>query len=64
MVKDGLDSIGCEMDVKDLAEILWEKMVQMEEEEEGVTTESRLVASYPHMPGNRRGALNRNRALD
>jgi len=47
-----------------LAEILWEKMVQMEEEEEGVTTESRLVASYPHMPGNRRGALNRNRVLD
>lgn len=64
MVKDGLDSIGCEMDVKDLAEILWEKMVQMEGEEEGVTTESRLVASYPHMPGNRRGDLNRNRVLD
>ena len=64
MVKDGLDSIGCEMDVKDLAEILWEKMVQMEEEEEGKTTESRLVASHPHMPGNRRGDLNRNRVLD
>jgi Fe-S oxidoreductase len=63
MVKDGLDSIGCEMDVKDLAEILWEKMVQMEEEE-GKTTESRLVASHPHMPGNRRGDLNRNRVLD
>lgn len=54
MVKDGLDSIGCEMDVKDLAEILWEKMVQMEEDKEDVTTESRLVASYPHMQGNRR----------
>ena len=64
MVKDGLDSIGCEMDVKDLAEILWEKMVQMEEEEDGTTTESRLVASHPHMPGNRRGTLNRNRVLD
>ena len=64
MVKDGLDSIGCEMDVKDLAEILWEKMVQMEEEKEDVTTESRLVASYPHMQGNRRGTLDRNRILD
>ncbi len=64
MVKDGLDSIGCEMDVKDLAEILWEKMVQMEEEKEDDTTESRLVASYPHMQGNRRGTLDRNRILD
>ena len=64
MVKDGLDSIGCEMDVKDLAEILWEKMVQMEEEKEDVTIESRLVASYPHMQGNRRGTLDRNRILD
>ena len=64
MVKDGLDSIGCEMDVKDLAEILWEKMVQMEEEEDGTKTESRLVASYPHMQGNRGKALNRNRVLD
>ena len=52
------------MDVKDLAEILWEKMVQMEEEKEDVTTESRLVASYPHMQGNRRGTLDRNRILD
>ncbi len=64
MVKDGLDSIGCEMDVKDLAEILWEKMVQMEEKEDDTTTESRLVASYPHMPGNRRETLNRNRTFD
>jgi len=64
MVKDGLDSIGCEMDVKDLAEILWEKMVKMEEEEDGATTESRLAASYPHMQGSRRGTLNRNRVLD
>ena len=30
MVKDGLDSIGCEMDVKDLAEVLWEKIVEDE----------------------------------
>ena len=64
MVKDGLDSIGCEMDVKDLAEILWEKMVKMEEEQDGATTESRLAASYPHMQGNRRDTLNRNRVLD
>ncbi|MBE38682.1 MAG: hypothetical protein CMB07_01600 [Euryarchaeota archaeon] len=64
MVKDGLDSIGCEMDVKDLAEILWEKMVKMEGEQDGATTESRLAASYPHMQGNRRGTLNRNRVLD
>ena len=64
MVKDGLDSIGCEMDVKDLAEILWEKMVKREEEGDGATTESRLAASYPHMEGNRRGTLNRNRVLD
>ena len=32
MVKDGLDSIGCEMDVKDLAEILWEKIVEDEKQ--------------------------------
>ena len=35
-----------------IAEILWEKMVKMEEEEDGATTESRLAASYPHA-GNR-----------
>ena len=32
MVKDGLDPIGCEMDVKDLAEILWEKIVEEEKQ--------------------------------
>ena len=27
MVKDGLDSVGSEMDVKDVAELLWEQIV-------------------------------------
>ena len=27
MVKDGLDAVGAEMDVKDVAEILWEQIV-------------------------------------
>ena len=32
MVKDGLDSIGAEMDVKDVAEILWEQIVAKDNE--------------------------------
>jgi len=32
MVKDGLDSVGAEMDVKDVAEILWEQIVARDEE--------------------------------
>ena len=38
MVKDGLDSIGCEMDVKDLAEILWEKIVEDEKQSNELLT--------------------------
>ena len=37
MVKDGLDSIGCEMDVKDLAEILWEKIVEDEKQSDEIS---------------------------
>lgn len=57
MVKDGLDAIGCEMDVKDLAEILWEKIIEGEVEKNPSGFEPRMVASYPHMPGNRRESL-------
>lgn len=32
MVKDGLDSVGADMDVKDVAEILWEQIVARDEE--------------------------------
>jgi hypothetical protein len=32
MVKDGLDSVGSEMDVKDVAELLWEQIVAKDEE--------------------------------
>ena len=32
MVKDGLDSVGSEMDVKDVAELLWEQIVARDEE--------------------------------
>ena len=32
MVKDGLDSVGSEMDVKDIAELLWEQIVSKDEE--------------------------------
>ncbi|MEC7681526.1 MAG: (Fe-S)-binding protein [Candidatus Thermoplasmatota archaeon] len=32
MVKDGLDAVGAEMDVKDVAEILWELIVARDEE--------------------------------
>ena len=32
MVKDGLDAVGAEMDVKDVAEILWEQIVARDEE--------------------------------
>lgn len=32
MVKDGLDSVGAEMDVKDVAEILWEQIVARDAE--------------------------------
>lgn len=59
MVKDGLDAIGCEMDVKDLAEILWEKIIEGEVEKNPSGFEPRMVASYPHMPGNRRESLPR-----
>jgi hypothetical protein len=43
MVKDGLDSVGSEMDVKDVAELLWEQIVARDEEihaSASVTTES------------------------
>jgi hypothetical protein len=32
MVKDGLDAVGAEMDVKDVAEILWEQIVAKDNE--------------------------------
>jgi Fe-S oxidoreductase len=32
MVKDGLDSVGSKMDVKDVAELLWEQIVAKDEE--------------------------------
>ncbi|RJU84812.1 MAG: (Fe-S)-binding protein [Candidatus Poseidoniales archaeon] len=32
MVKDGLDAVGSEMDVKDVAELLWEQIVAKDEE--------------------------------
>ena len=32
MVKDGLDSVGSNMDVKDVAELLWEQIVAKDEE--------------------------------
>jgi Fe-S oxidoreductase len=32
MVKDGLDAVGAEMDVKDVAEILWEQIVTKDTE--------------------------------
>ena len=32
MVKDGLDAIGSEMEVLDVAEILWEQIKQRDEE--------------------------------
>ena len=32
MVKDGLDTVGSEMDVKDVAELLWEQIVARDEE--------------------------------
>ena len=35
MVKDGLDAVGAEMDVKDVAEILWEQIVAKDNEIQG-----------------------------
>ena len=35
MVKDGLDAVGAEMDVKDVAEILWEQIVAKDKEIQG-----------------------------
>ena len=32
MVKDGLDAVGSEMEVMDVAEILWEQIVAKDEE--------------------------------
>jgi hypothetical protein len=32
MVKDGLDAVGAEMNVKDVAEILWEQIVAKDNE--------------------------------
>ena len=32
MVKDGLDSVGSEMEVLDVAEILWEQIKKRDEE--------------------------------
>ncbi|HIE63206.1 MAG TPA: (Fe-S)-binding protein [Candidatus Poseidoniales archaeon] len=32
MVKDGLDTVGAEMDVKDIAELLWEQIVERDKE--------------------------------
>ena len=32
MVKDGLDAVGADMDVKDVAEILWEQIVAKDNE--------------------------------
>ena len=41
MVKDGLDSVGSNMDVKDVAELLWEQIVAKDEEiQSGITTNS------------------------
>ena len=32
MVKDGLDAVGAEMEVMDVAELLWEQIVARDEE--------------------------------
>ena len=32
MVQDGLDTVGSEMDVKDVAELLWEQIVARDKE--------------------------------
>jgi Fe-S oxidoreductase len=41
MVKDGLDSVGSNMDVKDVAELLWEQIVAKDEEiQSSITTNS------------------------
>ena len=32
MVKDGLDTVGAEMEVLDVAELLWEQIVARDEE--------------------------------
>ena len=40
MVKDGLDSVGSEMEVLDIAEILWEQIQKRDEEiHSGVSVE-------------------------
>ena len=37
MVKDGLDSVGAEMEVMDVAELLWEQIVAKDKEIHGQT---------------------------
>jgi Fe-S oxidoreductase len=37
MVKDGLDAVGADMDVKDVAELLWEQIQKRDEEIYGGT---------------------------
>lgn len=44
MVKDGLDSIGCDMDVKDLAEILWERIAKDEDLASSSTVEANKIS--------------------
>ena len=38
MVKDGLDAVGAEMEVMDVAELLWEQIVARDEEIQGLST--------------------------
>ena len=40
MVKDGLDAVGSEMEVMDVAEILWEQIVAKDEEIQARNLES------------------------
>ena len=37
MVKDGLDAVGADMDVKDVAELLWEQIQKRDAEIHGGT---------------------------
>ena len=40
MVKDGLDAVGSEMEVMDVAEILWEQIVAKDEEIQAQNSQS------------------------
>jgi len=45
MVKDGLDAVGAEMEVMDVAELLWEQIVARDEEIQELA--SRPLKSLP-----------------